>query len=134
MSSATAPADIPPITITRKDFDYLTALTRKSASSVSKFLKHELDRARVVDGTSGQVIQLGSKVLYQDSSKTTPSLIILVSPLEADLKRHHVSILTPVGAALLGLARGQRIRFAMPWCKERTLTVLKVEDGALPHY
>lgn len=119
----------------RKDFDYLSSLARKSfASPVTKFLKHELERARVVDTTAKQVVRLGSKVLYQDSSKTTPSLITLVSPQEADVKRHRVSVLTPIGAALLGLGKGQRICFAMPWSDERILTVLRVENGIMPHY
>jgi regulator of nucleoside diphosphate kinase len=135
MSSVAAAADTPPITIARKDFDYLSSLARKSFTSpITTFLKHELERARVVDTTAKQVIRLGSKVLYQDSSKTTPSLITLVSPQEADVKRQRVSVLTPIGAALLGLGKGQRIRFAMPWSEERILTVLRVEKGTMPHY
>ncbi len=129
MSSATGTLHTPPITLARKDFKYLSAWMKRAVSSpISKFLKHELDRARVVEAPGDKVVRLGSRVLYMDASKRTPSDITLVAPGDADLKRRRLSVLTTVGTALLGLEAGQKIRFVTPFSGERTLTVLKVDN------
>jgi regulator of nucleoside diphosphate kinase len=118
----------PPITISNSDFDQLTKLSGASPkSAVTEFLEHELDRARVVGRVPDTVVRLGSRVMYQDVAKDAPSEITLVLPHEADIKRKRVSVLTPVGAALIGLAEGQRITFVMPWGRARTLAVLKLK-------
>ena len=52
--------------------------------------------------------------------------IILVYPLDADIARRRVSVLTPVGAALLGLSVNQTISFHTRTGEKRELTVLKV--------
>ena len=52
--------------------------------------------------------------------------IILVYPLDADIARRRVSVLTPVGAALLGLSINQTISFRTRTGERRELTVLKV--------
>src|SRR6478752_1369634 len=52
--------------------------------------------------------------------------IILVYPLDADIARRRVSVLTPVGAALLGLSVNQTISFRTRTGERRELTVLKV--------
>jgi regulator of nucleoside diphosphate kinase len=71
-------------------------------------------------------VRLGSRVRYHDLARPVPIEITLVLPHEADISRGRVSVLTPVGAALIGLSEGQRITFSMPWGQERTLAVVKV--------
>lgn len=129
MSSVTGAVHMPPITIARKDFKYLSAYAKRAVpSAFSKFLKHELSRAHVVDEPGKKVVRLGSRVLYQDTSRTTPSSVTLVAPVDADIKRRRISVLTSIGTALLGLKEGQRIRFVTPWSGERTLIVLEVDN------
>jgi regulator of nucleoside diphosphate kinase len=53
----------------------------------------------------------------------------LVYPVDADPLKNRVSVLTPIGAALLGLAQGQSIAWPSRGSGEHTLTVLKVGDG-----
>lgn len=129
MSYATGAPSMPPITIAKKDFNYLSAwMKRSTPSAISRFLKQELERARVTKVPGKNVVRLGSRVRYLDTSRATPSSVTLVGPLDADIKRHRVSVLTSIGTALLGLAEGQRIRFFTPWSGERTLIVLKVDN------
>ncbi len=128
MDSLARVSKAPPITLLKKDFDYLSHLSDVEApSAVARFLEQELSRARVVQSTNRKVVRLGARVRYQDLSKTTPSTITLVAPQEADISHQRVSVMTPVGAALIGLEEGQRISFVMPWTGERTLQVLKVD-------
>lgn len=121
----------PPLTLLKKDFDLLSKFANVNPGTpVTRFLEEELARADVVAQTKKNTVRLGSRVLYQDLSKTTPTWITLVEPHEAVITQHRVSVLTPVGAALIGMEEGQRITFTMPWTGERTLEVLRVESAA----
>jgi len=130
MNTVTHAASAPPLTLLKKDFDLLSKFANVNPGTpVTRFLDEELARADVVTHTKKKTVRLGSRVLYHDLSKAAPSWITLVPPHEAVITQHRVSVLTPVGAALIGMEEGQRITFAMPWTGERTLAVLKVEQG-----
>ncbi len=118
----------PPLTVLAADFEKLSKLADLANDTpVGRYLEHELERAEVVPETSKPVVRLGSSVRYHDTARPTPVSITLVLPHEADITRGLVSVLTPVGAALIGLTEGQRITYAMPWGQERTLVVVKVD-------
>ncbi len=119
----------PPLTVLAGDFEKLTKLADLAADTpVGRYLEHELDRAEIVPATSKPVVRLGARVRYHDLARPSPVLITLVMPHEADITEGRVSVLTPVGAALIGLTEGQRITYSMPWGQERTLVVVKVEE------
>lgn len=121
----------PPLTVLAEDFAKLSKLADLAGETpVTRYLEHELDRAEVVPETSKPVVRLGARVRYHDLGRPLPVDITLVMPHEADIAYGRVSVLTPVGAALIGLSEGQRITFAMPWGQERTLAVVKVERPA----
>ena len=52
--------------------------------------------------------------------------VTLVYPQEADINLNRISVLAPVGAALIGLSRGQSIEFQTPGGKRRSLTIIDV--------
>ena len=54
----------------------------------------------------------------------------LVYPGEADIEQGKISILTPIGAALIGLSKGQSIDWATRTGEIRRLTVLEVREAA----
>ena len=56
--------------------------------------------------------------------------IELVFPGEADITKGRISILTPIGAALIGLSVGQSIGLTARDGRPQELTVLKVEQPA----
>jgi regulator of nucleoside diphosphate kinase len=123
----------PPLTVIRSDFDKLSKLASLAGeTAVGRYLEHELDRAEVVAETTKPVVRLGARVRYHDLSRPTPVDIIIVLPQYADIAHGRVSVLTPVGAALIGLSEGQRITFSMPWGQERTLAVVKVGPAPQP--
>jgi len=51
--------------------------------------------------------------------------VTLVYPEEADVEAGKISVLTPIGAALIGLSAGQTIEFRIPGGRWRSLTLLK---------
>ena len=85
-------------------------------SPMAQLLEQELARARVVedDRIPADVVTMNSRVVCQDEDSGARHELELVYPHESDLERHRVSVLAPVGAALLGLAVGNTIAWPMP--------------------
>jgi len=78
----------------------------------------------LLDNSVGQAE--GSEVEFRDEQTGKSQKVILVYPLDADIAHRRVSVLTPVGAALLGLSINQTISFRTRTGERRELTVLKV--------
>jgi len=91
-------------------------------------LNEELDRAIVVpdERLSADVITMNARVVYTDNVIGDQREVELVYPHEADATRGKISVLAPVGMALIGLETGQSIDWTFPDGKIHRLSVLKV--------
>ena len=121
----------PPILIAETDFDYLANLTNARGGALSEvmtFLEQELERADVVPDPylPDDAIRLHSRVTYRDLVTGHERTVILAYPQEEDISLGRISVLTPVGAALLGLRPGQRIAWRSWADTERSLEVVAV--------
>jgi regulator of nucleoside diphosphate kinase len=67
-----------------------------------------------------------SEVTFRDDVSGQTRTVTLVFPDAADVDSGRISILTPIGAALIGLSAGQTIEFQTPAGGWRSLTVIKV--------
>jgi transcription elongation factor GreA len=75
-----------------------------------RVLEHHLATATVTDAApTGGSVAVGSKVSYRDSGADKVSEVIIVHPLEADLAAGKLSAESPVGQALLGTAKGDKV-------------------------
>jgi len=73
---------------------------------------------------------MGSTVTYMDDFAGRTHTVALVYPSQANIDEDRVSILTPVGAALIGMSAAQCIHWRDPQGRTRTLTVIDVRpDG-----
>jgi regulator of nucleoside diphosphate kinase len=121
--------DPPAIRLTHRDLGRLDALLAglPNTSRVLEYLRREVDRASIVadDDDSASFVKLGSRVCFEDESgrKHTGTLAF---PAEMGDHPDSISVLTPVGAALLGLAEGQSISYETPDQRIKTLTVLRI--------
>jgi regulator of nucleoside diphosphate kinase len=90
-------------------------------------LEAELDRARVVasQDVPGDVVTMNSEVLVRDLDSKKELSLTLVFPSEADLELGKISILAPIGTALLGYRVGDTIEWKVPG-RVRRLRVEKV--------
>jgi regulator of nucleoside diphosphate kinase len=73
---------------------------------------------------------MGSEVVYRDDTTGRVQTVTLVYPSEADIAKGKVSVLTPIGTALIGLAVGKSINWRTRAGDMKRLTVLQVRDSA----
>jgi len=121
----------PPIIVASEDHDRLLRLIIHSSSDVSEQLEAELDRAQVVPlaEVPEDVVVMESELEYEDATTGRRRQVRLVYPGDADAETGRVSVLAPLGCALLGLRPGQEIDWRMPG-GERSLRVMAVQRGA----
>jgi regulator of nucleoside diphosphate kinase len=122
----------PAISISKTDHDRLVRLASATADrmpAVSDELLSELDRARIVSDAvlPANVVRMGSTVEYHPDTGA-PRTVSLVFPDEADIADGKISILTPIGTALLGLKPGQSITWQARDGRRHELTVLSVRQ------
>lgn len=128
---------LPPIMITTDDMRRLGLLADLNMARfprVAQFLAREIDRANVVPATVHlqDVVRMGSWVKYHDNAIGRVRKVQLVYPDEADIDLDRISVLSPVGAALIGLSVGQTIEFQTPIRERHSLTVIDVSTEATP--
>ena len=124
----------PRIVISKEDHGRLTQLANgllERKPELADELLGELERARVVaDGsTPANTVQMGRTVEYSTEDGQTRR-VELVYPGDADIAQGKVSILTPIGTALLGLSVGQTIDFVANDGRKHLLTVVAVAPAA----
>lgn len=94
----------------------------------SEELADELDRAIVVpmEQLPSDVVTMHARFTYADQLTGTLREIELVYPDEADPAQGKISVLTPVGSAMIGLRVGQEIAWEFPDGSTRRLRVVSV--------
>ncbi len=101
-------------------------------------LKSELENAVVIDPDSVPpgVVTMGSRVRFEDQSSGEIREVTIVFPENANASEGKVSVLAPVGTALLGLSVGQSILWPFPDGSTRNLHVVALlyqpEAGEAP--
>ena len=110
------------IKITELDFIRLSKLVGASRSDKNIELKNinalaqELKRAEKVDSKkiTSEFVTMNSVVQVINESTNTLMTIKIVYPKEADFKKGNVSVLSPMGSALLGYKVGDSVQFDAP--------------------
>ena len=102
-----------------------TAFDRKNAED----LKAELKKAKIVnkDNFPIDVVRLNSRVTIKAEDKNELMEIMLVTPDKANIKEKRISVLAPIGTALIGFRQGQKVKWQVPAGK-RTFTILEVKN------
>lgn len=120
----------PPIVVSRIDMERIEALLERlppAEAANCAALTAELDRADVVEPAAmpDDIVTMNSTVVFEDESNGEKLTLTLVYPAGAGAPGT-VSILAPVGSALLGLSRDQQIDWPTPDGRERRLRVLEI--------
>ncbi len=126
-----APAKRPPIHMIDTEADTLTdlALARQERSpAVADLLLQEIDRAKIHSSRKipGDIVTMHSQVEFVDEGSGASRTVELVYPADADISAGRISILTPVGAGLIGMREGQSILWPDRDGQQRRLSIVKV--------
>jgi regulator of nucleoside diphosphate kinase len=120
------------IFVTRQDVERLTRLLEiygagREADAYAA-LEEELGRAQIVEAAAipPDVVTMNSRVRFKDTETQDELEVTLVYPKSADVEKGRISVLAPVGSALLGLSVGQEIEWPVPTGKMRRLRVVAV--------
>ncbi len=118
----------PPILLSEADHDLLMGLARSGLRSnpvAARLLIEEADRADLMPPAQmpRDVVALGSQVTFTDEASGITRTVQIVLPAEADIGRGRISILSLVGAGLIGLRPGQSIDWPMQDGRLRRLLV-----------
>ncbi|MBQ8104614.1 MULTISPECIES: nucleoside diphosphate kinase regulator [unclassified Afipia] len=132
MASHLQPA-LPPISLRMCDADRLRNIAEAASEKypqTTDFLAREIERAEILPDTRllPGLVTMDSDVTFRDDISMQEREVTLVYPESADVDAGKISILTPIGAALIGLSVGQTIEFQTPGGRWRSLTVLKVQQ------
>jgi regulator of nucleoside diphosphate kinase len=126
----------PRITLTAQDHDKLSILARAAEHTmpdVAAILTEELDRAHVLarGRHPEHIVCMGCEVEFRDDTTGKVQTVTLVYPDEADISKGRISVLTPIGTALIGLRAGHSITWETRTGDLRRLTVLQVREPQL---
>jgi regulator of nucleoside diphosphate kinase len=122
----------PTIYLTQTDLDRLLDLVEaySAGSGGRRFeqLESELIRAVVVprEEIPKDVVTMNSRVIFENETTGERLEVQLVYPREADIDAGKISILVPVGTALLGLRVGQSIDWELPSGEKHRYRVVDV--------
>ena len=122
------------IWLTAQDYNrlkhLLADLTRQSRGMQAGVdtLEEILDLARVVHQKKvpGNVVTMNSRVLFRDVSTGEEGTVTVVYPADADASGGRISVLSPVGAALLGEAEGAEVELPLPHGQTRRIRINSV--------
>lgn len=128
-----APANSTPV-IGVTDYQALTRLALEALAKnfdVATELSEKLENTWVSpnEQVSRDIVRMGSTVTYKAGEFIRT--ITLVYPDEANAEAGHISILTPIGVALLGLRPGQEVVWTSRSGQTNSLTVATVVRGVL---
>jgi regulator of nucleoside diphosphate kinase len=123
----------PPVHLLATESDMVANLalqTEHRHPVVAAMLLEEIERAELHDSDTlpKTAVTIGSQVDFVDEKTSQLRSVELVLPAKANIAEGRISILTPMGAALYGLAAGQSIDWPDLGGHERRIRILRVRQ------
>lgn len=123
----------PTIHISERDYDRIADLALRMEQrnpDLANTILDEINRARVHAPSKlpDDVVTIGSEVVFADDLTSTERRVRLVLPPEADIEAGRVSVMTSVGAGLIGMSVGSEINWPCPDGRPRVLKILEVKQ------
>jgi len=124
------------LVVMKDDYNLLkTYLNNRSGKTTfdrqnAEDLLAELKKAKLVskDEFPANVVRLNSTVRIKPEDKDYVMELMIVTPDKADIKERKISIMSPIGTALIGFRQGENVRWQVPSGK-KTFTILEVNNG-----
>lgn len=140
MPATTLTTAIPsPVILLKNDYDilngYVKNLQGMQVNEKENFgkLYQELKKAKVVasEDFPDDVVRLDSSVVIRDMKTKRDMTLTIVLPQKADIKQKKVSVLAPIGTALIGFKKGQIVSWEVPAGK-KDFKIMEVNNSLIP--
>lgn len=139
MSTATLTQTATPVILLKNDFEILNGFVKNlqgmQVNEKENFSKlyEELKKAQIVDAENfpADIVRLNSTVVIKDLKTKRDMTITIVLPQKADIKQKKVSVLAPIGTALIGFKKGQTVSWQVPSGK-KDFMIMEVNNEVLP--
>src|SRR5688500_8812272 len=123
----------PQLVVRKDDYDHLLTylkggLSGNSFDTRNAFdLEAELNNAKVVNEESYQqaAVRLNSKVKIKEESDGRLIELTLVTPEKADMNQKRISVMAPIGTAIIGFSKGSKVKWRVP-SGSKTFTIVEV--------
>jgi len=104
-----------PVILTEEDFGLLQRFTHH-APNEEMSLAYELARAIIVkdDALPPHTVRLNAEVTVMDQETKKLMQFFIVLPHHANIQQRKISILTPMGTALIGFRKGEEVEWKVP--------------------
>ncbi|HEX6003076.1 MAG TPA: nucleoside diphosphate kinase regulator [Burkholderiales bacterium] len=91
-------------------------------------LEEILDSARIVEPerVPQNVVTMNSQVVFEDAADGKRSTVAVVYPSDVDPAAGKISVLSPMGAALIGETDGRELELPLPYGKSRRIRIVDV--------
>lgn len=122
MTTTTLAPASSPVVLLKEDYEVLNSYVRNlqgmqvsEKENYSK-LSQELKRALLVEEKDfpKEVVRLDSTVIIKDLTTNRTMTLTIVLPRNSDIKQKKVSVLAPIGTALIGFKKGQVVSWNVP--------------------
>lgn len=116
------------ILLTERDYLRIRHLLSFKNAGDYENLEIEIERAKIISESEvpSDLVMMNSKVTFLTVQEDKTMTIVLTYPTEANFEEGKISILAPLGSALIGLRIGQEINWMFPDGKTKTLRILEV--------
>ncbi len=120
---------LPSLVISHEDYHKISAILSFAKADVAELLEEELGRAQLVaaEKLDTDVVAMNTLVTYTDLDSGKEQSLTLCYPNDANIELNKISILAPVGAALIGLRVGQTIHWPLSEGKFKRIRVTSVQ-------
>lgn len=111
-----------PVLLTREDHAHIQFYLRNQQGlkvpdrQSATLLQQELNRAQLIenDKLPEGVVRIGSKVKVRELTSNKILDLIIETPGNANVKERKISVLSPLGTALIGYSSGATVKWEMP--------------------
>lgn len=121
--------------LAKEDYDIIMWYVRRGLPTITfnrqdaEELEGELKKAKLVNKEElpEDVVRLNSKVIVKEENENKIMEFTVVTPEKANIKQKLISIMSPIGTALIGFRKGQQVKWKVPAGK-KTFTIMEVQN------
>jgi regulator of nucleoside diphosphate kinase len=123
------------LVLAKDDYDIIMSYIRRGLPTITfnrqdaEELEMELKKAKLVHKNElpEDIVRLNSTVTIKEEKENKIIELTVVTPEKANIKRRLISIMSPIGTALIGFRKGQQVKWKVPAGK-KTFTIMDVQN------